>query len=175
MIKFITTILFVFILMQTFGQSPKKLSVYLQTQFNLTIYDRTAGNNPWGIGMGTQVFLNNKTKFKPVIEFTADTYISDDKVARLNPDGKIAEDLGNMFNLFGGASFHASQKLYLSIIAGPSFINGQTLFGVKPSFGLYSSHQKWTGRVSFINVFNRDKTTKEDFGTLSFTIGRKIF
>jgi hypothetical protein len=48
--------------------------------------------------------------------------------------------------------------------------------GVKPSFGFYfSKNQRWTGKVSYINVFNRDKTTKEDFGSISLAIGLKLF
>ena len=33
----------------------------------------------------------NKTKFKPTIEFTADTYIAEDKLAIINPDEKTDE------------------------------------------------------------------------------------
>jgi hypothetical protein len=174
--KLITNIFLCFFLTQTFGQSQKKLFVFLQTQLNLTMFDRTAGNNPWGAGLGTTVLFNNKTKFKTSIEFTADTYIDDNKVAKLNPDGKIAEDLGNMFNLFGGISYYPTQKIFFSFAAGPSFINQRTLFGIKPSFCVnFSKNNKWTSKISFINIFNRDKATKEDFGTISLSIGRRLF
>jgi hypothetical protein len=39
----------------------------LSIQYNKTIYDFTSANNPWGIGLGIQTLLNNKTKFKPKI------------------------------------------------------------------------------------------------------------
>lgn len=174
--KILTTLFTCLILTQAFGQTERKLSTYLSVQYNYTMYDITSGNNPWGIGLGLQTFFNNKTKFKPTVEFTADTYLADDKVARVNTDGKIIDDVRSMFNLFAGASFQPKQNVYFSIIAGPSFINGQTLFGIKPSLGFYfSNKQKWMAKVSYINIFNRDKETQEDFGTISLAVGFKLF
>ena len=148
-------------------------------QYNKTIYDWTKGNNPWGIGFGLQTFLNTKTKFKPTIELTGDIYLEDDKVLRLNPEGSVPtnyNDVRGMVNLFVGTSYNPTQDIYVSFVAGPSFINGQTLLGIKPSFGFYfSKSQKWTGKISYINIFNRDKPTKKDFGSLSLAIGLKLF
>lgn len=177
--KIITTTLLCFILTQTFAQTQRKVSTYLLTQYNNTIYDYTAGNNPWGIGIGLQTFLNNKTKFKPTIELTGDIYLEDDKVLRLNPDGSIPlndNSISSMVNLYIGSSFHPTQNVNVSFLIGPSFINGQTLFGFKPSFGFYlSKNQKWMGKISYINVFDRIKITKEDFGSVSLAIGLKLF
>ena len=179
MLKVITALLLCFILTNTFGQSQRKVSTYLLTQYNKTIYDRTIGNNPWGAGLGLQSFFNNKTKFKPTIELTSDIYLEDDKVLILNPDGTIPtnyNDVRSMVNLFVGTSFNPTQNIYLSFIAGPSFIGGQTMLGIKPSFGFYfSKSQKWTGKISYINIFNRDKIAKEDFGSFSLAVGLKLF
>jgi hypothetical protein len=174
--KFVTTLLLCFILTQSFSQTQRKVSIYLQAQYNKTIYDRTIGNNPWGMGLGLQLFLNNNSKFKPAVDMTADAYLEDDKVFRTNSDGTEIADIGFMVNVFAGASFHPTKTIYLSLVTGPSFVSGQTLLGLKPSFGFYfSKNQKWTGKVSYINVFNRDKTTKEDFGSISLSIGVKLF
>ena len=175
----IIALLHCFILTQAFGQTQRKLSTYVSAQYNKTLYDRTIGNNPWGIGLGLQAFFNNKTKFKPTIELTGDIYLEDDKVLRLNPNNTIPtnyNDVRGMVNLFVGSSFHPTRRVYLSFLAGPSFISGQTLLAIKPSFGFYfSRNQKWTGKVSYINVFNREKSTKEDFGSISLAIGLKLF
>lgn len=173
-------VLFTFlILTQSFGQTKRKVSTFLLTQYNSTVYDYTKESNPWGIGLGLQTFLNNKTKFKPTIELTGDIYLQNDKVLRLNPDGSIPKSdnsVSGMVNVFIGSSFHPTQTIYLSFVAGPSFINGQTLLGIKPSFGFYfSKTQKWTGKVSYINVFNRIQVTNEDFGSLSLAIGLRLF
>ena len=174
--KIISTALFCIILTQSYGQKQRFLSSYLQLQYNKTIYDRTTGNNPWGIGAGLQLFFNNKSKFKPTIDFTADTYLEDDKVLRLNEDSIPADNFGGMVNLFAGVSYHPTKRTYFSLVGGPSFIGGRTLIGIKPSFGFYFSEtQRWTGKISFINIFNRDKKTGDDFGSLSLSIGLKLF
>ena len=176
MLKPILTFLLCFILTQSFGQPQRKVSSYLNGQYNKTIYDRSVGNNPWGMGLGLQVFLNNNSNLKPTIDFTADAYLEDDKVFRTNSDGSEIVDVGSMVNVFVGVSFQPTKIIYLSLVTGPSFISGQTLLGLKPSFGFYfSQNQRWTGKISYINIFNRDKTTKEDFGTISFSLGVKLF
>ena len=177
--KLIPTFLFCFLLTQAFGQTTRKVSSYIFANYNNTLYDYTAGNNPWGVGLGLQAFLNNKSKFKPTIELTADTYLEDNKVLRLNPDGSTPNDdngVHGMVNLFAGSSFHPNQSIYVSFVAGPSFISGQTFLGIKPSFGFYfSKTQRWTGKISYINVFNRTEVAKADFGSLSLSIGLKLF
>ncbi len=177
--RLISTFLFCFLLAQLFGQTNRKVSSYLSSEYNKTLYDYTLGNNPWGAGIGLHVFLNNKTKFKPTIELTSDIYLEDDKVLRSNADGSIPKDgneVGGMVNLFVGTSFHPTQSIYVSFVAGSSFISGQTLFGIKPSLGFYfSKTQRWTGKVSYINVFNRTKIVNEDFGSLSLALGVKLF
>ena len=174
--KIITAFLACFILTGAFAQSQNKISAYLQAQYSKTIYDRTAGNNPWGMGTGLQLFLGTRSKFKPTIDFTADAYLEDDKVLRINPDDTPAEDIGGVFNLFAGVAYHSSKTVYFSIVGGPSFVNGRTLPALKPSFGFYFSEtKKWTGKISYTNVFNRDELTKEDFGSISFSIGCRLF
>lgn len=177
--KIIITSFLFFSLTIAFGQTQRKISTYLSAQFDGTIYDATLGNNPWGMGLGLQTFFNNKTKFKPSIEVTRDIYLANNKLLRVNQDGSIPttyNDVRGMVNLFGGASFHPNSNIYITFLAGPSFIGGYTLFGVKPSFGFYfSKAQRWTGKVSYINVFDRNKATKEDFGSVSFSVDLKLF
>lgn len=128
------------------------------------------------MGLGLQAFFNNRSSWKPVVEVTADAYLEDDKVYRLNDDGTPMNVVDGMVNLFAGGSYHASNKFYISFAAGPSFIGGSTKFGMKPSFGFYfSSSQKWTGRVSYLNIVNRDEKTKQDFSAVSLAVGVRLF
>jgi hypothetical protein len=128
------------------------------------------------MGLGLQLLFNNNPKFKPTIELTADAYLEDDKVFRTNPDGTEIVDIDGVVNVFAGASFHFNRKIYMSFVAGPSLVNGQTSLGMKPSFGFYfSEDQRWTGKVSYINIFNRDKTTKEDLGSIGLSLGVRLF
>jgi len=161
---------------QVFGQTQRKISTYLLAQYTKTVRDVTSGNNPWGMGLGVQSFLNNKTKFKPTIELTSDIYLEDDKVLRIDSTGTPFNDLGGMTNLFIGSSFNTSKNSYLSFVAGPSFLGGQTLLGIKPSVGFYfSNKQKLTGKISYINIFNRGEIKKENFSSWILSLGVKLF
>jgi len=158
----------------SFGQ--KKLSTYISMQYNKTLYDLTKGNNPWGLGFGVQTVFKSRSVFKPIIDLTGDAYLDDDKVLRTDSSGVPLNDVGGMINFFAGASFAPAKNLFFSFVAGPGFTGGQLRFGIKPSVGFYfSGNQKWMGKIAYINIFNRGKTTKEDFGSLSFTVGRKLF
>jgi hypothetical protein len=174
--KLIATLLLCFIAINLFAQKQRKVSSYLNVQFNTTLQDATIGNNPWGAGIGLQTFFNNKTKFKPTIELTGAIYLADDKVYRMNADGTPIETVEGMVNLFAGTSYTATQNIYFSIVGGPSFIGGQTLLGIKPSVGFYFSKSKrGTANISYINIFNRDRVTKQDFGSICVSLGFKLF
>lgn len=167
------------VLIQHFAQAQRRISTYLFTEYNNTLHDYTLGNNPWGAGLGLQAFYNTKTKFKPTIEVTGDVYLEDDKVFRADPDGNFPgndNSVGGMLNVFAGASYHPSHYFFVSLLAGPSFINRSPLFGVKPSLGFcFPKNQRWMAKVSYINIFNRTKIINEDFSSLSFAIGIKLF
>src|ERR1700704_1220271 len=117
------TFFFIFsLLTPTFAQAQKKVSTYFLVQYDKTLYDITIGNNPSGAGFGLQTFFNNKTKFKPTIELTGDIYLEDNKILKLRTDNTpINDDVAGMVNLFAGSSYHPTQNIYLSFLAGPSF------------------------------------------------------
>jgi len=177
--KILTLFVCCFILIQSFGQTQRKISTYLFTNYNKTLRDYTIENNPWGVGLGLQAFFNNKTRFKPTIELTYDIYLEDDDVFLANPDGNFPKNdngVNGMINLFVGSSYSPTHNLYLSLLAGPSFISERPLFGVKPSVGFYfPKNQRWTLKVSYINIFNRAKIINEDFSSLSVAVGLKLF
>ena len=174
--KIIASLLFSAAFLSGTAQIQRKLSAYVSALYSETLYDRTIGNNQRGIGAGLQMFYNNKTNFKPAIELTATFSLEDDKVYRVNADGTEMPSASAMVNLFAGMAFSPVKNVEVSFVAGPSFINSQTLLGIKPSLSLYfGKNKKWITKASFINIYNRDKATREDFGTVSFAIAHKLF
>ena len=164
------------VLSDSFGQSDKSISGYLQADYNHTLYDQTKGNNPSGAGLGILVLYNKNKRIKPAVELSAAFYPGDDKVLRLDPNGEHYEEVPFMINLFAGAMIQPGRRIYISFLGGPSFIGGQTFAGIKPSLGFYfSENQRWSGKVSFINIFNRTSTPRRDFGSISFSLGLRIF
>lgn len=173
--KYAVTLLILAIAIQVDAQ--RKFSTYLQAQFTGTVYDYTRQNNPWAIGLGLQTFLNTKSNFKLVLDITGDAYFANDKVLRLNPgDVLMAEPISGVVSILVGASYHPSENIYFSYLSGASFINGNTHFAIKPSIGYYfSTNKKWMSRLSFTNVFRRHKESGDDFGSISLSVGMKLF
>lgn len=131
--KLLTTFLVCFILSNTFGQIKRKASLYLEGQYNQTISDVTKGNNLWGMGLGLQMFFRQKSMFRPTVGLSADAYHMDDKVYRMYLDGTPVGTIGGIINVLAGASVHPIRKAYVSFIAGPGLVGGQTLLSLKPS------------------------------------------
>lgn len=174
--KIITPLLLSCICTFSFGQKLKPVSLYLLTQYNQTINDATKGNNPWSIGLGLQAFVNLPGKIKPTVELTGDGYLMDDKVLRLDSLGKVIENVDGMVNLFAGISFSPVRFIAVSVTGGPSFLGSQTRIGVKPALAFYFPRsKKWTAKISYIHIFDRDKATREDFNSMSFSVGFKLF
>ena len=174
--KPLITLLLSFLLARSFAQTTRPVSFYLKGRYSKTLRDRTIGNNPWGIGLGFQVFLNNTSWFRPTIDLTADAYLEDDKVLRLDSNGNAINEVGGMVNLFAGASFHLAQSVYFSLVGGPSFVSQEVRLGLKPSLGYYlSKKQKCTVKISYLTIVHRDRVTNEDFSSLSLSFGVRLF
>ncbi len=150
--------------------------MYLEGQYNQTISDVTKGNNPWGMGLGLQMFFRQTAVIGPAVELTADAYLMDDKVYRMYLDGTPIGTVRAMINVFAGASVRPLRNVYVSFLAGPSFVGGQTVLGLKPSLGFYfSSNQKVTGKISYINVLKREERAKQNFRSVSFALGVRLY
>jgi hypothetical protein len=174
--KLTNTLFFSLLVAIGFGQSVRKTSLYLSWEYDKTIYDRTLRNNPGGMGPSFQFLFQAKDRIKPIVDGSVIAFLGGNKVLYLNPDGTAVDDMDIMVNFFGGLSFHAKKNVYLSLTGGPSFSNGRTLAGIKPSFGFYfSPKKKWTGQISYLNIFNRDKYSGKDFGSINFSLGIKLF
>jgi len=174
--KIFFSLILLLLLLNTQAQTQRKISANLITQFNTTLYDVTTQYNSGSIGAGLQLFYNNKTKFKPTVECSIDVYLGHSDVAIFGPDGKLMDGVENMKTIFGGIAYQPSRIIYLSLTTGPSFINGKTLLGIKPSVGFYfTQQQRGTFRISWINIFDRYSLTKKDFGSISFALGFKFF
>lgn len=182
--KFITFLTLLISFCQLSAQKQRLVNVYLQTQLNLTCYDITYQNNPFGIGLGAQAFLHTQSKFDITLELTADGYWGRKILYSYEISPGVWDyetsvpGIGGVVNLFAGTTWKPSRIFFMSIAAGPSFINGNVHAGFKPAIGLFSRNQRWISKLSFTHVNNRvinhDLRTKDDFGTANFSIGYRI-
>jgi hypothetical protein len=160
------------------AQTHKNGGTYLSLNYNGTLNDHTKGNNPSGIGLGLQTFINIKPRLKATIEYTGFLYLENDKVLRVDSVGNSLitdNDVRSMGNLLAGLVYLPTKQTQLSLVTGPSFINGHVYFTIKPSVGYYlSQSQRWLVKLSYLNVVNRYQPTKQDFNSLCFSIGLRL-
>ena len=188
--KITTTVLLFFLLFQVRAQQQKLAEIFLGLQYSHTLYDVTKGNNQAAMGLGAQAFFNiSNFPLKATLEITGDVNILDDKVGRYRWDGTfdssmpLIDNVPSMVNVLAGVSYHPINRVYVGIAAGPSFINGDILLAVKPAIGYMSENHRWTSKLSFINVFNRELPAvvfpnhhykMQDFSSISLTIGLRL-
>lgn len=169
----------------SYGQANRKLSVYLQGHLNTTRSDITLGNNPGGFGLGAQVFYPQSAKFRLVGEVTVSAYLFGDKVLRTYGYGDYDDwepipTVSGMTNAFVGGSYHPLNAISVSVTSGLSSVNvdngRQNRFGIKPAVNFhFPKTQRWMAAVSYVNIFNRDPVTKQNFGSLSFSLGIRLY
>ncbi len=170
------TFLLCFVIVNCFSQLNNKISTYLQAQYIHTTDDVTIGNNPWGAGIDAIILYKNKTRFFPVADLGAAIFLEDDKVARLDSTGKMIESIGFIGNAYLGVAFQPEKHIYLSFAAGPAFINGHALLGIKPAVGFYfSKKQRCTASFSLATIYNRYKPSSDDYKSVNITLGIRLF
>lgn len=157
------------------GQSPVQFTGYGQAQISATLDDYTVSNNPWGAGAGFTALLKNRSSFSPLLECSASLYPGGNKVLRENPDGSYTNNkVESVVYLLAGVRYHAGNTVFLSLAGGTAFISGQTRWTLKPGIGLFfSTSQRWSAQLSYINVFNR--VSHYNFSTVSLSVGRRLF
>lgn len=151
--KMIASLLLCCMFSSSFAQKQRKVSTYLTTQFNTTLYDITKGNNPWAVGFGLQAFLNNTTRFKPTIELTGDIYLADDKVLRLDKNGNAINSVGGMVNLFAGASYSPIKPVSFFITGRSKFFRWPNKAGHKTFHWFLLSKVSKMGCKTFLHQY----------------------
>ena len=158
-----------------FSQANRKVSTFVSFGANKTLYDRTITNNKGGPGFGLQTVVNTKTFITPLLEINADLFAGT-KELYLTTGGKPIESKSDVLSMYVGPMFGVTKRLFISTTIGTSLYNNKAHFGLRPSVGFYPSQsRKWTTRVSYTNVFQRDAISKESFGYLSVAVGIKLF
>jgi hypothetical protein len=171
--KSILSIISFFIMLQISAQTERAISMYLSLHSAKVIYDRVNTGN--GAGLGIEFMLNTKGEVKPKMEFDYDLFGGTD-IIKLNREGQELFQKYKVPCVFIGVFYNPINRVNLSFNLGTSFFNSMTYFAVKPSIVIYfDKKQRFEGKVSLTNIFQRDIAGKEPFGYLSFGIGIKLF
>jgi len=158
------------------AQTDKKISIFIHQEYSKTLSDRTKENNISGLGFGIKALWGRQSRFSPYIQMADDFVFLDDKVWRGNSDGSLQLPVENAFKVFAGVNWNISQAFHLSTGAGPSFINSQTLPSFKAGLGLYfGKSQRWILSTDYISILNRDSGEKQNYNSVVFSIGLRLF
>ena len=157
------------------GQAQQKLRVHFFFQGQQTLYDRTYVNNRGGVGIGLQSSWQTKSIVQPSLELTGEIF-GGNKVLYMTPDGKPIDAKLSSLSLYAGPMLQVTQKIYLSLATGPSFINAAAHVGIRSSVGYhFSQTQRVSTKASYTNVFYKDEISKEGFGYLSVALAVRLF
>jgi hypothetical protein len=97
-------------------------------------------------------------------------------VALVGPNDETVDRITAISNFFAGASIRVGKNINAAFVAGPSFTNGQTLFGIKPSFNAILSEERVVLRAAYLRVYKRGKPPLTgDFVAYTFGFGFRLF
>jgi len=158
-----------------YGQTDRPVSVSISADVSHTLYDRTATNNAVGFGAGLQLYIRTKTWVRPALDASAYVY-GGTKELRVTADGQPIFAKDAVASVYAGAYFQLAPQWFASFTAGPSFFNGSTYTGIKPTVGYYLlKGRQLAVKASFTNVFQHDSQSRENFGFYTGSLVLKLF
>jgi len=161
---------------QASGQEIKKVGIYFLPEISQTLADRTKWNNQTGLGLGIQTVWHASSRFSPFLHVSDDFIFYDDKVGRTNADGSDQTSIENALKAVVGTNINIVGGLHLSLGSGVSFINGQSLFIVRPGLGVFfGKSQRATLKIDYTEIFNRYSGARQNYSSLVFALGVRLF
>jgi hypothetical protein len=151
-------------------------NVYCKVQYTRTIDDLARGNNPWGVGAGLKVFLNTTKWFRPSLDLSGDLYLYGNKALLTGPGGERLPTVTSVSRLLAGPSLEAAKHFNAGIMVGPTFVNADVLFTIKPYVLIFmNSQQNAFLKVAYLHVYNRGWVIHQNFTSTSVSLGFRIF
>jgi hypothetical protein len=152
------------------GQTNLNVSSSIKTQGNVSVYP----GNGIGAGIGVEIDAKLQSKFKPFIGFNWDYFPGSEVL--VDVEGETVPDTRSIPSLFIGIAYQPSNKFWVSLEGGPSFIPSQTYFSLKPTIGYYFDNNQRLGvDFSLTNIFNLDVANDGSYGYMSLGLMIKLF
>jgi hypothetical protein len=162
-----------FISLQIMGQPEHKVSIYAKMQGNYILYDQAMGNG-WGPGTGIKIDVNLESGLRPFLDFNCDIYPTNDVQTYI--DGIEMEMKKTVPTIFAGISYPIFRNFYLSLEAGPAFINSDIYMGIKPCFFYFlDKKQRMSVVLSLTHIFEADHSHDGPFGYAGLGLNFRVF
>jgi hypothetical protein len=162
-----------FLSLQLSGQPEHKISVYAKMQGNYILYDQAMGN-AGGFGTGVEIDLNLQSGFRPFLDFNCDFYPTNALATYV--DGIEMEKKQTVPLIFAGISYPVFRNFYITLEAGPAFINSYVYPGIKPGINYYlDKKQRISVALSLTHIFEADHSDDGSFGYAGLGLNFKVF
>lgn len=155
------------------GQTDHKISVFAKMQGDYILYDRAMGKAP-GFGTGVEMDFNIKSGLRLTLDFTCDFFPTNAQQVFI--DGVELEKKKTVPSLFAGMSYPVFRNFYVSMEAGPTFINSVVYPGIKPGVSFYpDKRQRIAAAMSLTHIFEADHSDDGSFGYASLGLIFRVF
>jgi hypothetical protein len=162
-----------FINLELSGQPGHKISIYAKMQGDYVLYDQAMGN-AGGFGTGVEIDLNLQSGLRPFLDFNCDIYPSNYLLTYVN--GVEMEWKETVPSIFAGISCPVFRNFYLSLEAGPAFINSYVYPGIKPGIHYFlEKKQRISVVLSLTHIFEADHSDDGPFGYGSLGLNFRVF
>lgn len=155
------------------GQSDHKISIFAKMEGNYILYDRAMGKAP-GFGTGVKIDVNLESGLRLILDFNCDFFPTNDKQVFI--DGVELEKKKTVPSIFVGMFYPVFRNFYVSMEAGPTFINSGVYPGIKPGVSYYLDRkQRIAVEMSLTHIFKADHSDDGSFGYASLGLIFRVF
>jgi hypothetical protein len=162
-----------FLTFQLAGQPDHNISIFAKGEANYVLYDRAMGHD-MGFGTGIEMDVNLKSGFRLLLDFNCDIFPTNALLTTI--DGVEMEKKKTIPVIFAGAACPVFRNFYISIEAGPAFINSFVYPGIKPGIKYYLERKQRIGVVlSLTHVFRADHSDDGAFGYADLGLVFRVF
>jgi hypothetical protein len=155
------------------GQSIQKISIFAKMQGNYILYDQAMGRSP-GFGTGIEFDVSLKSGLRLFLDGNCDFYPTNAVLVYV--DGVEMENKKTVLSILAGMSYPVFRNFYISLEAGPTFINSDVYPGIKPGISYFlDKKQRISVALSLTNIIKADHSDDGPFGYAGLGLIFRVF
>jgi hypothetical protein len=159
--------------MHLFGQPDHLISAYAKMEGNYVLYDRAMDKAP-GFGTGVEMDLNLRSGLRPFLDIHCNIFPTNAMATFI--DGVELEKKKTILSVFAGTSYPVFRNFYVSLEAGPAFINSDVYLGIKPGISYFVDRkQRMSVALSLTHIFEADHSDDGSFGYADLGLVFRVF
>ena len=155
------------------GQTDHKISAFAKMEGNYILYDQ-AMDNGMGFGTGVEIDFNLESGLRMFLDFNCDFFPTN--ALQTFVDGVELEKKKTVPSIYFGTSYPVFRNFYVSLEAGPTFINSDVYLGIKPGISYFlDKKQRMSVSLSLTHIFEADHSNDGPFGYAGLGLAFRVF